>query len=97
MDAVVNGLAFALLLTSLFVLRFRGWTRPWLVGIYFLFFLILEVTASHYFLPPDAFGPWLGYVCLGLTAPVLMAAYLVWRHERLHGGRMEQIEEDGSA
>jgi hypothetical protein len=85
MDSVLNGFSFALLLTSLFVLRFRGWKRPGLVVIYFLFFLVLEISASHYFLPPDAVGPGLGYVCLGLTVPVLIAAYLVWRHERQHG------------
>ena len=85
MDAVLNGFSFAFLLTSLFVLRFRGWTRPGMVVVYFLFFLILEVSASYYFLPPDAFGPWLGYVCLGLASPVLVSAYLVWRHEKRHG------------
>jgi hypothetical protein len=85
MEAVLNGFSFALLLTSLFVLRFRGWNRPGMVAAYFLFFLVLEVVASHYLLPPGAFGPGLGYVCLGLTPPVLMAAYFVWRHERAHG------------
>lgn len=89
MDSVLNGFSFALLLTSLFVLRFRAWKRPALVVIYFLFFLVLEVAASHYFLRPDAIGPVLGYVCLGLTAPVLVAAYLVFRHERQH----DELEE----
>jgi hypothetical protein len=85
MNSVLTGLSLALLLTSLFVLRFRGWKRPGLVFIYFLFFLVLEGAASHYFLPPAAIGPGLGYVCLGLTVPVLAAAYFVWRHERQHG------------
>lgn len=80
-----NGFAFALLLTALFILRFRGWNHPLWVGIYFAFFVVLEIVANHYFLPPDAFGPALGYVCLGLTSPVLIAAFLVWRHERIHG------------
>jgi hypothetical protein len=84
-DAVFNGLSFSLLLTSLFVLRFRGWNRPGMVALYFVFFLVAEVSASHFFLPPGAFGPGLGYVCLGLTPPVLIAAYLVWRHEQVHG------------
>lgn len=85
MESILNGFSFALLLTSLFVLRFRGWRRPGMVALYFSFFLVLEVGATHYLLPPGAFGPGLGYVCLGLTSPVLIAAYLVWRHERIHG------------
>jgi hypothetical protein len=80
-----NGIAFALLLTSLFVLRFRGWQHPGRVIAYFLFFVLLEAVASHYFLPPGAIGPGLGYVCLGLTVPVLIAACLVWKHEVKHG------------
>ena len=85
MESVLNGLSFSLLLTSLFVLRFRGWTRPVAVGLYFMFFLVLEVCASHYFMPPGAFGSGLSIVCFGLTVPVLVAAYLVWRHEKRQG------------
>lgn len=85
MESVLNGLSFSLLLTSLFVLRFRGWTRPVAVGLYFMFFLVLEVCASHYFIPPGAFGSGLSIVCFGLTVPVLVAAYLVWRHEKRQG------------
>lgn len=81
MEGLFNGFAFSLLLTSLFVLRFRGWKHPGRVVAYFLFFVLLEIVASHLFLPPNAMGPELGYVCLGLTLPVLVAAYLVWRHE----------------
>jgi len=80
-----NSIAFAVLLSSLYVLRFRGWRTPLAVAFYFLFFAILEVVASNYFLPPGAFGIGLGYLCLGLTVPVLVAAYLVWRHERSQG------------
>jgi hypothetical protein len=81
---MLNSLAFALLLTSLYVLRFRGWQRPAMVAVYFVFFAGLEVIASHYFLPPDAFGTGLGYVCLALTIPVAGASFLVWRHEERH-------------
>lgn len=88
-ESLLNSLAFALLLTSLFVLRFRGWKRPTAVLVYFLFFAVIEVLATHYFLPPGAFGPGLGYVCLGLTLPVLIAAYLVWRHEK----RFDKVDE----
>ena len=85
MESLLNGLSFALLLTSLYVLRFRGWRRPRLVVVYFLFFLALEIGASRYLLPLGAFGPGLTYLCLGLSLPVLIAAYLVWRHEHRHG------------
>lgn len=85
MEAILNPLAFAMLLTSLYILRFRGWDRPLAVAVYFVFFAALEFLATHYFLPPGAFGPGLGMVCLGLTVPVLVAAFLVWRHERRQG------------
>lgn len=83
-EAFLNPIAFAMLLTSLYVLRFRGWTRPVAVVGYFAFFAALEVAATR-LLPPGAFGPGLGYLCLGLTFPVAIAAYLVWRHERREG------------
>lgn len=82
MESVLNGLSFALLLTSLYILRFRGWNRPLAVCVYFLFFVVLEIGASHFFTRPGAFGSGLSIVCFGLTVPVLVAAFLVWRHER---------------
>ncbi len=85
MESALNGISFALLLTSLFILRFRGWKRPIAVVVYFAFFVVLEIVASHYFMPPGAFGSGLAIVCFGLTVPVLIASYLVWRHERRHG------------
>jgi hypothetical protein len=85
MESTLNAISFALLLTSLFVLRFRGWKRPIAVVVYFAFLALLELGASHYFMPPGAFGSGLAIVCFGLTVPVLVAAYLVWRHERRHG------------
>lgn len=85
MEGLFNGVAFSLLLTSVFVLRFRGWERPGMVVAYFIFFSLLEVIASHFFLPPGAFGPTLASVCLGLSVPVLLAAYFLWRHERNQG------------
>jgi hypothetical protein len=84
-ESALNAISFALLLTSLFILRFRGWKRPIAVVVYFAFFVVLEFAASHYFMPPGAFGSGLAIVCFGLTVPVLVAAYLVWRHERRHG------------
>jgi hypothetical protein len=84
MDSALDGFAFSLLLTSLYVLRFRGWQRPMAVLGYFTFFVVLEIAASHYFMPPGAFGSGLAIVCFGLSVPVLVAAFLVWRHERRH-------------
>ncbi|MHA7837665.1 MAG: hypothetical protein ACX98W_09425 [bacterium] len=78
---MLNGLTFALLLTSLFILRFRGWKRPGLVVAYFVFFAALEMAASHYLLPPGAIGPELAWVCLGLSVPIWVSIVLVWRHE----------------
>ena len=80
-----NGFAFALLLTSLFVLRFRGWQRPGTVALYFVFFAALEMGVSYAVIPPGAIGPGLGRLCIGLSIPVLIAAYLVWRHEKRQG------------
>ena len=84
-DIVLNGLSFSVLLTALYILRFRGWTRPWAVVAYFIFFATIEIVASRYWLPADAFGPLLSYVCFFLTVPVLIAAYLVYRYEQRHG------------
>lgn len=81
MESLMNGLSFSLLLTSLWILRFRGWKRPYAVLAYFAFFFVLEVGTSHYLMPPGAFGSGLAVVCFGLTVPVLVAAFLVWRHE----------------
>ena len=85
MESILNGLSFSLLLTSLYILRFRGWKRPVAVAGYFAFFLVMEISTSHYFMPPGAFGSGLSIVCFGLTVPVLVATYFVWRHERSHG------------
>jgi hypothetical protein len=84
-ESILNGLSFSLLLTALFVLRFRGWKRPLMVVAYFAFFLVLEVTTSHFFMPPGAFGSGLAILLFGLTVPVLVAIYFLRRHERAHG------------
>ncbi len=81
MQTFLDPIAFATLLTSLWILRFRGWTRPVAAACYFLFFAAVEIVATRFFLPPGAFGPGLGMLCLALTVPVLLAAYLVRRHE----------------
>ena len=90
MESILNPIAFSILLTSLFVLRFRGWQRPVHVACYFAFFATLEIGATRYVLPPGALGSGLGYLCLALTVPVLIAAYLIWRLERADTPRDEQ-------
>lgn len=84
MESLLNPIAFATLLTSLWVLRFRGWKKPIAVVGYFAFFAALEIGATQ-LLPPGAFGSGLGILCLALTVPVLVAAWLVWRHEHRQG------------
>lgn len=84
---MLNGFAFALLLTSLFVLRFRGWTRPRHVIGYFAFFAALEMVANHYFFPAGALGPEVAVVCFALTVPVSIAAWVLWRHEKTQAAR----------
>jgi hypothetical protein len=79
---LLNPFGVGLLLASLYMLRFRAWRRPLLVVVYFAFFTTLEWVASHYFLPPGALPDTIGWVCLGLTVPVLVATYLVRRQER---------------
>lgn len=60
------------------VVRFIG---PFAVICYFVFFVTIEMIASNYFLPKDAFGTAFSWLCLGLTAPVLIAAFVVRRLE----------------
>ncbi len=82
MNGLVNSIGVGLLLASLYMLRFRAWRRPPLVVAYFAFFATLEWIAAKYFLPPGALPNAIGWLCLGLTAPVLVATWLVRRHER---------------
>lgn len=82
MTSLVNPVGVGLLLASLYMLRFRAWRRPILVVVYFAFFTTLEWIAAHHFLPPGALPNVIGWLCLGLTIPVLAATWLVWRHER---------------
>jgi hypothetical protein len=86
-DAIVNPVGFGLLLSSLYMLRFRAWRRPVLVVVYFAFFTSLEWIAARHFMPPGALPNAVGYLCLFLSLPVLVATVLVWRQEqREHEG-----------
>ena len=75
MEGVGTGFAFALLLTSI-------WERPGAVAAYFLFFFVVEVVVARLLLPPGAFGSGFAFLCLGLTVPVWIATFLVWRQEK---------------
>lgn len=81
MTCLVNPVGVGLLLASLYMLRFRAWRRPILVVVYFAFFATLEWIAARHFLPPSALPDVVGWLCLGLTVPVLVATWLVRRHE----------------
>jgi len=82
MDSLVNPIGFGALLTALYVLRFRAWRRPVLVVAYFAFFATLEWLAARFFMPPGALPDAVGWLCFGLTVPVLVATVLLWRAER---------------
>lgn len=84
MESLVNPVGVGLLLSALYMLRFRAWRRPVLVVAYFAFFTSLEWVAAHYFLPPGALPNAIGWLCLALTVPVLIATAIVWRQEQLH-------------
>jgi hypothetical protein len=80
--SIVNPLGFGCLLTALYVLRFRAWHRPLTIAVYFAFFTFLEWGAAHWFMPPGALPDEIGWLCLGLMVPVLVAAFFVRREER---------------
>ena len=74
--------AFALLLTSIFALRFRHWQHPGVLTAYFLFFGSVEWLASRYLLPPGAMGIELAYACSGLALLIIVATYFIRRYEQ---------------
>lgn len=87
MDSLVNPIGVGGLLAALYMLRFRAWRRPILVVAYFAFFTSLEWIAARHFLPPGALPDAIGWLCLALMVPVLVATFLVRRHElRSHEG-----------
>lgn len=82
MTDLVNALGLGWLLASLYMLRFRAWRRPILVVAYFAFFTTLEWIAAHHFMPPGALPDVVGWLCLGLSVPVVVATWLVRRAEQ---------------
>ena len=89
-DPIISAIAAAYLLTAIFALKFQYWNRPGLLVIYFVGFGALEWVAFHYFLPRDAFGPWLTRLSFFLGTAVVIAIILVHRHEQKHERRDEQ-------
>ena len=81
--AVLTAISITTLLTALFALRFRYWRRPKILIGYAGLFFVAEYL-GHRYLPMDAFGPWLTWLCFGLTVPVVVAILLLDRHERKH-------------
>ena len=87
MTDLAVALAFALLLTAIFALRFRRWGNPGILTAYFLFFAAVEWIASRLLLPPGAIGIELAFVCSGLALLIMVATYFVRRYEREVEGR----------
>ena len=82
MVPIINAVAFAAVLTAGFTLRYRMWTKPRFVGLYFCAFLGIEVLAHRYFMPEAAFGIELAYVCFGLTLALIAATAGVIAYEK---------------
>lgn len=85
MESFLNPIGVGVLLSALYMLRYRAWRRPVMVVAYCAFFTSLEWVAARFFLPPGALPPVIGWLCLALTIPVLVATWVVWRNERRHG------------
>jgi hypothetical protein len=83
--ALITSVGVTALLTSVFALKFRYWRRPGVLAIYAAFFFALEWVGHRYMLPEGVFGPWLGYLCLLLTCPVVVSIYLLDRYEKKMG------------
>ena len=87
MASILSAVGAAYLLTAMFALKFQYWHRPRLLGVYFLGFGLLEWVAFEFFIPRDAFGPWLTYLFYALGTAVVIAIVLVDRHEKKHERR----------
>ena len=85
MHAIFTAFAVASLFTAVFALKFRYWGRPKLLACYWALFAGLEWVLHAHFIPPDAFGDWLGILCSALTVPVVIAIILLHRHEQRKG------------
>ena len=83
----INASGIAAVLTALFALRFRTWRQPRMLLLYFLFFFTTEFVVGKWVLPPNAFGPEVGVVCLVISALTTVAIYGIDRYEKSTGQR----------
>ncbi len=86
MVSFVVALSIASVLTAAFAFRFRNARRPWVLAAYFLLFLAAEWVASHFFIPPGAFGIEIALVCFPLAAIFAGASVLSQRWEASEEG-----------
>ena len=83
--ALMTSVGVTSLLTAVFALKFRYWRRPGILTLYAALFFGLEWVGHRYLLPQEVFGAWLGYLCLALTVPVVVAIILLDRYEQKMG------------
>ncbi len=83
LETLAVSLSITTLFTSVFALKFRYWRRPKLLALYAVVIFFAQFIA-HGIMPEDAFGPALTYLCFGLSVPVILAIFLLDRHERKH-------------
>ncbi len=83
MVSTVNAIAFALVLTAGFTLRFRVWREPIKVLLYFVFFASIELVAHRYLIPEIAFGIELAYVCFSLATAMVLVMVGLDRYEKM--------------
>ena len=81
----INAIGIATVLTALFALRFRTWRQPKMLAVYFTFFFATEFAVGQWVLPPQAFGPEVGWVCMVISALTAAAIYGIDRYERSTG------------
>ena len=81
----INANGIAGVLTALFAMRYRVWRSPKTLILYFGFFFGVELAVSHWLLPPDAFGPEVGIVCLCVGVLVCAAIYGIDKVEKASG------------
>jgi hypothetical protein len=91
MISFLVGISIAALLTSLFAFRFDAGRERWLLAFYFTLFLVIEWTASRFFLPADALGIEVAAVCFGLAILFAMAtSYRQRKEAEMHGSEPEE-------
>ena len=81
MTAFVVAFSIASVLTAVFAFRFRNSRRPGVLVAYFLIFFVVEWLASHFFIPPGAFGIEIALICFPLTGVFVVASVLSQRWE----------------